>query len=45
MEIIAITFGVFGVGFWLGILVQRLAFKDNGKSYSSDQERIKERNK
>lgn len=26
MEIIAITFGVFGVGFWLGVLVQRLAF-------------------
>tara|TARA_B100002019_G_scaffold293021_1_gene318306 strand:- start:1181 stop:1369 length:189 start_codon:yes stop_codon:yes gene_type:complete len=45
MEIIAITFGVFGVGFWLGVLVQRLAFKDNVKSYSLNQEKIKERNK
>ena len=45
MEIIAITFGVFGVGFWLGVLVQRLAFKDNSKSYSANQEKIKERKK
>tara|TARA_R110000787_G_scaffold176611_2_gene288766 strand:+ start:518 stop:652 length:135 start_codon:yes stop_codon:yes gene_type:complete len=43
MEIIVVVFAVFGIGFWLGIAIQRIAFKDNSKKDTSNQQKIKER--
>jgi len=43
MEIIAIIFGVFGVGFWLGIAVQRIAVRSNMKKETIQQQSIKEK--
>ncbi len=43
MEMIAIIFGVFGVGFWLGIAVQRIAVKSNMKKQTVEQQNIKEK--
>lgn len=42
MELIALIFGVFGVGFWLGVGVQRIAFRSQSKT-TLNQQKIKER--
>ncbi len=42
MELIALIFGMFGVGFWLGVAVQRIAFKNQSKE-TLNQQNIKER--
>ncbi len=43
MEMIAIIFGVVGVGFWLSIAVQRIAVKSNMKKQTVEQQNIKEK--
>ena len=42
MELIALFFGVFGIGFWPGILIQRLAIRNNNTT-THNQNKIKER--